>query len=639
VFTINYAAINYANPGSTNYAYYLKGFEDKWNYVGSKNNVSYTNLSPGNYTFHVKAIRANGTAHSDERIIKIKVNPPFYLTKTAYVIYALIIFALIWAYTRFVKFLHQKKLEVQIERIEKEKIKELTQNRLNFFTFISHEFKTPLTLILASIEKFIEERGSEFKKNTELSNIKNSASILFKLIQQLMEFRKIETNHNSINLSFADIVVFLKNTTFYFETITRNKNIGLEFRAEKAELLCYFDKDKVEKILFNIISNAIKNTEAGRISVALSFKDGDEDNGFVKIRVSDTGKGMTAKELKNVFSPFYKSTESNEGSGIGLALVNSLVKYLNGEVKINSEPGRGTTIEITLPIVLKPDASDLKKPDLEQPETNSANLPKIQERDISEKKYALLIVEDNRELLTFLSNHFSKTYNIFTASNGLSALKKIEKTAPDIIISDVKMPKMDGLELCKRVKNDTKFNFIPVILLSDSGTEDIKIDGLDIGADAYLSKPFNLKEFELLVSNMIKSRVKLREHVVNISEFAIDNLPDNNRNQEFLTKLSNILEKRFSDATDTIEDRAKDLNMSRTSLHLNLKRILNKNASVLLNGYRLKRAVIMLENDMPVNEVAYYCGYGDPNYFSRIFKKYYGKTPVKFKEEIKANKV
>src|SRR5690606_25741891 len=246
-------------------------------------------------------------------------------------------------------------------RIEKEKIKELTQNRLNFFTFISHEFKTPLTLILASIEKFIEERGSEFKKNTELSNIKNSASILFKLIQQLMEFRKIETNHNSINLSFADIVVFLKNTTFYFETITRNKNIGLEFRAEKAELLCYFDKDKVEKILFNIISNAIKNTEAGRISVALSFKDGDEDNGFVKIRVSDTGKGMTAKELKNVFSPFYKSTESNEGSGIGLALVNSLVKYLNGEVKINSEPGRGTTIEITLPIVLKPDASDLKK--------------------------------------------------------------------------------------------------------------------------------------------------------------------------------------------------------------------------------------------------------------------------------------
>jgi len=240
--------------------------------------------------------------------------------------------------------------------------------------------------------------------------------------------------------------------------------------------------------------------------------------------------------------------------------------------------------------------------------------------------------------MVFLSNHFSGYYKVVSAANGQAALRKIAQAPPDIIISDVKMPKMDGIELCQQVKNNPGLSYIPIILLSEWESDEKRVTGLNTGADAYMGKPFNLKELELLVANMIKSRVKLREHVVNISELAKDHLPVNNKNQEFLTKLSNLLERRFPDSDFTIESMARDLNMSRTSLHLYLKKSMGKSASEILNEYRLKRAAIMLENDMPINEAAYACGYNDPNYFSRVFKKHYGQTPAKYREHAKAEK-
>jgi len=537
-------------------------------------------------------------------------------------------------------------LEIQLERVEKEKLKELTQHRLNFFTFISHEFKTPLTLILASIEKFLEDKGSEFRKSTELSNVKSNASILFKLIQQLMEFRKIETDHSSINLSKSDIVDFVRKVTHHFETITIKKGTDLTFISSETILKCYFDHDKMEKILFNILSNAVKHTSTGCIEVALDFNTQNDTQKLITISINDTGRGMSSIELKNIFNPFYKSPVNNEdpeGSGIGLALVDSLVKYLNGHIDIKSIHQKGTSIKITLPILLRlneiEEVSHLPNAQNKVASTEQSNpLPSVPTNINPKTKYNLLIVEDNRELLTFLSKHFAKTYEVMTASNGLLAIKKINKTPPDIIISDVKMPKMDGIELCNTLKNGQRFNYIPFILLSDSNKENIKIDGLDVGADAYVSKPFNLKEFELVISNMIKSRVKLREHVIGIGSFIADKLPSNNKDQEFLIKLSEFLEKGFSNPNITIEDIANELNTSRTSLHLNLKRILNKNATELLNEYRLKKAVIMLEKDMPVSEIAYYCGYSDPNYFSRVFKKSYGETPINYKRKVFDNK-
>src|SRR5690606_35893706 len=343
--------------------------------------------------------------------IEIHVAPPFYLSKFAYFIYFLLLATLIWTYTRFVRFLHQKKLEIQLERIEKEKTKELTQHRLNFFTFISHEFKTPLTLILASIDKFLENTSSDLKKSTELSTVKSNASILFKLIQQLMEFRKIESDHASINLSKSDIVDFIRKATYHFETIAVKKNIDLNFISTKSVQECYFDQDKTEKILFNILSNSMKNTSTGSIDVTLDFDEWHDAHQHDTISVSDTGRGMSSTELKNIFNPFYKSGVNEvdkESSGIGLALVDSLIKYLNGTIHVKSVPDKGTSIEITLPVLKRLDhipRTDLISESTEktvmirqEKPSDAASISKD-----TKTKYTLLIVEDNRELMTFLS--------------------------------------------------------------------------------------------------------------------------------------------------------------------------------------------------------------------------------------------
>ncbi|MCX2575454.1 hybrid sensor histidine kinase/response regulator transcription factor [Pedobacter sandarakinus] len=640
VFTISYAAINYTNPGSTNYKYFLKGFESKWNNVGNKISVTYTNLSPGDYEFHVRAIDGSGRLSSAERTLKITVAPPFYLTKVAYLFYFVLIILIILIYTRFVKFLQHKKLEVKLERIEKEKIKELTQHRLNFFTFISHEFKTPLTLILASIDKFLDGKSLEFKKSSELVNIKSNASILFKLIQQLMEFRKIETDHDAINLSSADLVKFVGNCVSNFDTITLKKGISLAFKSSQPNLQCFFDQDKTEKILYNLLSNAVKNTTDGSIEVVLDILDRNNDQKAINIMIKDTGNGMSPDDLENIFNPFFKSPKhkvNQQDSGLGLALVNSLVKYLDGEIKIESQLKVGTIVRLSIPVSIHlEEIGDHRLHKLKidtyaaRTQIDTTQPPLINAKN----RFKLLIVEDNRELLTFLSNHFSRAYEVITATNGDIALRKIGKTPPDVIVSDVKMPKMDGIELCRKLKTNKQYNYIPFILLSDSNGEATRLDGLDVGADAYIAKPFNLKEFELLISNMINSRVKLREHVIGSATLISNNLPSNNKDQEFLSNISRVLEKGFGNPTLSVEDIAAELNTSRTSLHLNLKRVMDKNASELLNEYRLKKAAIMLGNNMPINEVAFYCGYADPNYFSRVFKKFYGDTPQNFKRKI-----
>ncbi|MDB5112510.1 MAG: histidine kinase [Mucilaginibacter sp.] len=632
VFSIGFAAINYSNVRGNNYAYYLEGFEKKWANVSDKNLVTYTSLSPGKYIFHLRALDVSGSPVSKERVLIINVAPPFYLSKVAFVLYALLIGLAIWLYAQFIKFVHVKKLEVQLERVEKEKTAALIQHRLNFFTFISHEFKTPLTLIIASVEKFMGENNAHAAKSAELAVIKNNASRLFKMIQQLMEFRTIETDHSAVKLTRDDLVKFVKNTAATFQTLAQGKGLVLKTSASVSNYLCYFDADKVEKILFNIISNAIKNTTAGQISLELSFETTSNGENRVTIIVADTGKGMSKKELENIFHTFYKGINSDEGSGVGMALVKSLVTYLNGEIDIKSEPAVGTLVHINLPVTQTP--AHLTEPVANEVEPVQIEIKRpavVGDSEPGKHSHTLLIVEDNKELLVFLSKHLGRYYNIMPASNGQAGFNKLVKQTPDLVISDIKMPKMDGIELCKKIKSDTRYNYIPVVLLSDNTRENIKLDGLDVGADAYLAKPFNLKEMELLIANVIRSHVKLREQLLDMSKFGLNKLPRNNKDQEFLAKLAIVLETHFADPQFTVEEMAAKLCISRTLLHINLKKILDKSASQLLNEYRLKKALLMLKENLPINEVAYYCGYSDPNYFSRIFRKHYNISPGVFR--------
>jgi ligand-binding sensor domain-containing protein/signal transduction histidine kinase/DNA-binding response OmpR family regulator len=637
VLSIGYAALNYSNVRGNNYGYYLEGFEHKWNIGRDKNTATYTSLSPGKYVFHVRALDADGKPLSVERKLNIVVAPPFYLSPVAFIVYELLLCGALFLYARFVKFIHKQKLEVQLERIEKEKTTVLAQHRLNFFTFISHEFKTPLTLIIASVDRFIAEHEFDVKRSSDLSIIKNNAGRLFRMIQQLMEFRKIETDHAEIKFLREDLVAFARQATSSFNTLAVSKGLDLSFSTTNTVFDCYFDADKFEKIVFNLLSNAVKNTASGKIDVRLEMNQHNERESLAILTVSDTGKGMSKKDAENIFNTFYKDISSEESSGVGMALVKSLVTYLNGEITVESDLGVGTMVRVSLPVyrsVNQTEAPELLQPIFtEVPQQASRPVVTAIADAQQERSQKLLIVEDNKELLVFLSEHLGRSYQIIPASNGQSGYNKLIKQMPDLVISDVKMPKMDGITLCQKIKSDAKYSHIPVILLSDNTRENIKLDGLDVGADAYLAKPFNLKELELLVTNMIRSRVNLREQLLDLSKFGLDKLPRNNKDQEFLSNLSQVLERQFGNVEFNIEQMADELNISRTLLHLNLKRILDKSANQLLNEYRLKKAALMLESNLPINEVAYFCGYGDPNYFSRVFKKHFQVSPGAYREQ------
>ncbi|WP_437920326.1 hybrid sensor histidine kinase/response regulator transcription factor [Sphingobacterium sp. LRF_L2] len=634
VFTISYIALDYSQPGSAKYAYYLEGFEDQWNLVGNKTSATYTNLSPGDYVFHVKSWNETEEEMGMERQIHIRVAPPFYRSSAAYLLYMLILMGMAWLYTRVLRFFGEKKMEVQLAYLEKEKTEALTEHRMNFFTFMSHEFKTPLTLILASIDKFIHEQRIDFRQHTELSHIKKNTSKLFKLIHQLAEFRRIEDSDFSVQLTRSDMLLFVRQVVGSFDALAQEKKLRLSCHMERASLDVFFDGDKLDKIVSNILSNAIKHTQRGRVVVwvRIALLAGQQN---VEIAVRDTGEGLSEKDSLHLFEPFYRSElqRTVEGTGLGLALVHSLVKSLNGEISASSAVGKGTTIFVRLPIYDLPtekweDTLVQGQDDIRMPEP--LVIPAEEESD--SEQHTLLLVEDDKELLEFLSQHFKETYRVVTAMDGESAWKKIQKRPPDVIVSDLKMPKINGLELCLKLKQNKQFYHIPFILLSDSQDDRLRTNGLDLGADAYVGKPFNLMELERQVSNMVKSRTNLKEHVIGLGTLAEHSVTANNRSQDFLVKLNLTLERLYPEASTSIEDIAAEMCVSRTSLHLNLKTLLQKNATELLNEYRLKKALVMLEKDMSISDIAFHCGYRDANYFSRVFKKYYDLSPQKYKE-------
>ncbi|MEN0054944.1 MAG: ATP-binding protein [Mucilaginibacter sp.] len=629
VFSIGYTTLNYSNVRENNYAYYLEGFEQRWNVVKNKYMVTYTNLSPGRYVFHLKALDIAGKAVNPERTLVVHVAPPFYLSRTAFVLYLLLIGLAIWGYARFLRFMNQKDMQLLEERKEKEKTAAINQHRLNFFTFISHEFKTPLTLIIASVEKFMSADSRELRQNSELPIIKGNANRLFNMVQQLMEFRKIETDHAGITLTLQDLSTFVKNTLLSFETLAANKQITLHYTAATNSYQCYFDPDKVEKIVFNIVSNAIKFTGEGTIEVGLTVNAVSLKQTEAVLTISDSGTGMQQQELDQLFEPFQTSQQTNGGSGIGMALVKSLVDMMSGKIEAISRPGAGTTIHVSFPVYTEPGQE--KQVIGTEPITTTEQLYTTQATPTSKREHSVLIVEDNKELLLFLTRHLSANYMVIQAANGATGLNQVAKYIPDLVISDVKMPVMSGLEFCLNVKKDSRYNHIPVILLSDQSHEDNRIAGLDVGADLYLAKPFSLKELDRLIANMIVSRGNLRGHLLDTSHLGEEKKPRNNRDQQFMVNLNAVLEKHYANTRFSIEKMAEEMNMSRTLLHLNLKKLMGQSATQVLNSYRLKKAITLLKNGLPIIEVAYDCGYSDANYFSRMFKKHYEVSPGAFR--------
>lgn len=649
VITFEYVGINYFSEGNNHYDYYLEGFESDWNEVGNKRTATYTNLSPGDYVFHLRASGSHHQPASGERQIRLTVLPPFWRTNWAIFLYCLLAGGLVLLYSRFVRFLHRQKLAVQLERLEKEKIREINQHKLDFFTFISHEFKTPLTLIIASIEKFFRPRVPSPAHAEEMLSIKRNANRLHHLVQQLMEFRKIETNHASLELSKGDIILFLKDTFSAFSPLFEHKGLDHQFQSNYHEYYCYFDPDKLEMIVSNLLSNAIKHTEKpGKVSLWVEIQPSSGEGDAARslhLFVSDTGSGIREEDSERIFAPFYthENKESNQtGSGIGLALVRSLIQYLGGRLSLASKAELGTAIKIELPIYHKPLNEDTETATVNG--NRSVNLPlglfpggdtsEVEEKhEQLQKELSILIVEDDRELLQFLNKHFSRRYKVLVARNGQEAMERVERSFPDLILSDAKMPHKDGISLCKEIKNNPQTSHIPFIMLTAKTSDAHKLEGLKVGANAYITKPFNLKELDLLIFNTLNSRKHLQRRFSNLKPEKTVPIPANNRDREFLHQLTQLVEDHYQDPHFTIALLAQMLGISRSMLHLRMKKIVGLSASEFIKQKRMEKAGELLEAGLSISEVAYRVGFNDPNYFSKVFKKQFGVLPSVYSEE------
>ena len=660
-FSFDFAALQFVSPEQNKYAYMLEGYDDDWIYSDAKRRfVGYSNLNDGNYTFKVKSANKDNLWNDDYAQIKVKVLPPFWKTWWMYIIYLFIFLALLAIYRNYIIEKEKYNTQIKLEKFENEKIKEVHNMKLQFFTNVSHEFKTPLTLILGPLEKLLESDKTSNSVREMLVLMQRNANQLYKLIQQVLEFRKIENNELKLSVSKIDVVNFCKELTASFQLLANKKNIKIVFKSNQDEFIDWFDFDKLEKIVNNLMSNALKFTpEHGKISIKVSVNKNSRSQGFmdlsnnnVEIIVKDTGHGIPKDKLPFIFKRFYQVNSldgDHMGSGVGLALTKSLVKLHNGEIFVSSKVTKGTKFIVRLPVGVEYANIDndntefLEENELIEDAVFETELEPVQseapalnkEGEIKLSKLPLiLIVEDQVDMRTFIKSLLSETYQIIEAADGLEGKKLALENIPDLIISDLMMPKMNGKELCAELKNNEITNHIPIILLTAKSSMENRIAGIRTGADAYMSKPFNAGFLEAKIENLLETREFLRKkykddddglnsEIAGISAF----------DKQFIEKAEGIIEVNLMNDEFSVIDLGAELAYSRMQLYRKLKSITGLSANEFIRSYRLKKAASLLkETQMNITEILYEVGFTNRSYFTKCFKLKYEKTPKEYRK-------
>ncbi|MCJ8209008.1 ATP-binding protein [Mucilaginibacter sp. RS28] len=648
-FSIKFAALNYINPSKNHYRYKLEGLtkNEDWHYVTSERSATYTSLDAGEYNFKVQASNDDGVWNEQAKTLKIIVLPPWWKTWWAFIIYATVMSVLLYLYYYYSLKTAKLKNELSYEHIVREKEQELYQQKLNFFTNISHEIKTPITLILAPLENLIETNQGNNKFNNQLMLMKRNGERLMKLITQLLDFRKFESNLAKVQVAEGNIVRFVKEVVYSFQAHAENLGIKIEVEAEQPRIRLWFDREIFEKILFNLISNALKFTpEGGTVLITLKKIN---DQKQLQIEVKDNGRGIPADQIVHIFDQFahYDNYGVNlNGNGIGLNLVKTLVEYHKGTITVESQEGldgkRGyTCFRFTVPM----GKDQYKADEIISDYKSSEDIAAYQEKDLYldaeliteqlaeprewlEEKPILLIVEDNPDLITFLSDYFKNSFIVEVAVNGKEGIEKAFQLIPDIILSDIMMPEVSGTELCSTLKKDTRTSHIPIILLTARTPLIYKIEGFDTGADDYITKPFSVKLLERRVWNLLESRRKLRDRYKKEITLQPVNIAINSADELLLEKIMSLIERQIDNPKLSVEDLGKEVFMSRVTFYRKIKALTNQTPVEFIRGIRLKRAAQLLATKKyHISEVAYMVGFLDLNYFRKCFKEEFGKTP------------
>lgn len=628
VITLNYAALSYCTPQKNQYAYMLEGFDKGWNYVGSQHSTTYTNLPAGTYTFRVKASNNDNIWNEEGTSIRIIVHPPFYLSLPFKIGYVLLFLLALGLLLRYVIRRSEKKHAKAIDELNSKKEIEIHEAKINFFTMIAHEIRTPVSLIIGPLEKIMQSTHIPTNERQELEIIDRNSQRLLYLVNQLLDFRKVEQKEIRMKFSSQSIKELMQAVCERFSPTLQQNGVSFSVTYPDEHFHADVDKEALTKVLSNLLTNANKYTQS-RIEVR--FQEHPEKQTF-SIEVQDNGKGMSEEELTKIFKPFYQASENKPGTGIGLSIVKGIVEAHHGQVNVTSQPGHGSSFMITLP-------QKQENLSAEEEENQAGNpLPEdiIPEQNatasMSQKVLPImLIVDDNEDMLNFLSSHFQTSYTIVTAVDGVDALNKLKEQEVALIISDWMMPNMNGIDLCKAVRNNQLTSHIPFILLTAKTDTEAKITSMNCGADAYIEKPFSLQYLEACIKNLLELRLQLRQKFSQMPTVSINSIAANQSDKVFLEKMNHLIEENLNNEELSVDFLAEKLCISRSGLFVKIKGLANTTPNEMIQIIRLKKAAsLLLENQYRINEVSYMVGFNNPSYFSKCFQKQFGMKPGEY---------
>ncbi|GAB2555291.1 hybrid sensor histidine kinase/response regulator transcription factor [Spirosoma areae] len=643
VITLDFAAVLFRAHRNVRYAYRLDEFEEAWNYVGSQHSATYTNQSPGAYQFRVKASLTDDFRNAPETVLQLTILPPWYRTGWAYALYALLVTGLLLGMRRLIQIRESYKTELRAEHLETEKARELDRLRSGFFTNISHEFRTPLTLILTPLEQFMTDSAPDSRR-PQFQTMHQNANRLLRLINQLLDLSKLESDSLRPDISRQDVIGFVRRVVNSFTAQATRQHITLCMETESETYAGWFDPDIVEKVLYNLIANALKFTpNGGSITVRCQILQ-DAGSPELLLDVDDSGMGISPEHTAHIFERFYQVNGQNRakkaGTGIGLALTRELVELHRGQIRVESQPGIGSVFVVTLPIHASAfpvswlstypadstPTTDDQVPIGQVPSgDNMLSLPCLTGADVP----VVLVVEDHDDLRHYLAGCLGQHYRVLTATNGRQGLEQAQAEIPDLIVSDWLMPDMDGVQLCQTLKTDERTSHIPLVLLTSRSSTESKLEGLGAGADDYVTKPFNLDVLLSRARNLIQSRRLLRVKYSRILTLRSAD-PDVVESAEtmFLHKIMTLIETHLADPDLDVQRLERELGLSNTQLYRKLKALTGKGGNELIRSVRLQRAAQLLQaGGRQVAEVAYAVGFNDPNYFIRAFRKEFGQSP------------
>jgi signal transduction histidine kinase/ligand-binding sensor domain-containing protein/DNA-binding response OmpR family regulator len=632
VLSFEYASLSYLAPDKIQYAYMMEGFDKTWNYVGSQRKATYTNLPPGRYTFKVKSTDIYGNWNEKTADMKVVVRPPFYRTTVAYLLYIILLVGGIIAFRDYSIQQARKKNEAKLERLKTQREQEFYNQKIEFFTTMAHEIRTPLSLIIAPLERLMSAEKWKPEIKEQLSMMEENSDRLLNLVNQLLDFRRIESDIYTIRTEEVELISFIHSLYSRFSAISYQKGIKFSMVTNINRLSVQADPEAITKILTNLLINAFKFTRSKvkiRINETVQGEDGKQ---FFSISVVDDGQGIPANQLDEIFKAFYKVNNGDKnigGTGIGLALAKSLAEKHDGKLTVESKEGVETAFTLMIPYEALPHTEE------------AINAMEAVNEEAEDDKPVIMVVEDDASMLDFmLKNLRTENYRSIGAKNGVEALKLLETNSVELIISDVMMPEMDGIELCKQVKSNVNYSHIPLMLLTAKGNSDAEIAGVENGADAYISKPFKWKHVTVVIKNLLESRTRLKAKFTQQPFADVDTLTTNTHDKKFVEKLISIIEERMTDPQLSVEELSREMAMSRSSLHKKLKAMSGHVPNEFIRLIRLKNAAkLLLSGEHNISEVGYMTGFNSPSYFSRCFMQQFNVTPSEFAEKHQSKKL